>query len=118
MTVSGVSGYYLLVEKRKPHYRLADIQAVVSDASRRVFTETALDGGVAMGLDESQMREVVCSLTNRNLFKSMTTKFDHTVWQDVYHAMTQVGEMAYIKVTGYTDGRPPVIQFKRLEDKS
>jgi len=26
--------------------------------------------------------------------------------------------MAYIKITGYTDGRPPVIQFKRLEEES
>lgn len=71
-----------------------------------------------MGLEESQMREVVCTLSGKNLFKSMTTKFDHTVWQDVYHAMTPVGEMAYIKVTGYMDSRPPVIQFKRLEDES
>jgi len=30
----------------------------------------------------------------------MTTKFDHTIWQDVHHAMTPFGEMAYIKVTG------------------
>ena len=57
-------------------------------------------------------------MTTRNLFKSMTSSRDHTVWQDVYHAMTPVGIMAYIKVTGYADGRPPVIQFKRLEDES
>lgn len=105
------------MEKRKPHYRLADIQAVVADPARKVFTETALDGGAA-GLEESQMREAVCTLSGKNLFKSMTTKFDHTVWQDVYHAMTPVGEMAYVKVTGYMDSRPPVIQFKRLEDES
>lgn len=61
---------------------------------------------------------MVCALSNRNLFKSMTTKFDNTVWQDVYHTMTPVGVIAYVKVTGYTDGRPPVIQFKRLENES
>jgi len=44
----------------------------------------------------------------------MTTYRDHTVWQDVYHAMTPTGIMAYIKLTGYTDGRPPVIQFIRF----
>lgn len=106
------------MEKRKAHYPLANIQAAVADPSRRVFTATALDGGLAMGLAESQMREVVCGLGRRNLFKSMTTTFDHSIWQDVYHAMTPVGVVAYIKVTGYTDGRPPVIQFKRLEDES
>ncbi len=71
-----------------------------------------------MGLDEGQMREVVCALSTKNLFKSMTSKFDHAVWQDVYHSMTPVGVMAYIKVTVYTNGRPPVIQFKRLEGES
>ena len=103
------------MEKRKPHYLLADIQRVVADPANRVFTATALDGGLEMGLEESEMRAVVCKLTTRNLFKSMTTTHDHTIWQDVYHAMTPAGIVAYIKITGYTDGRPPVIQFKRKE---
>jgi hypothetical protein len=34
------------------------------------------------------------------------------------YSVARAGAMAYIKVTGYTDGRPPVIQFKRLEDAS
>ena len=106
------------MEKRKPHYRLADIKAMVADSSRKVFTRTAISGGRDLGLEESQMREVLCALATSNLFKSMTTNFDHTVWQDVYHSMTPTGVMAYIKVTGYTDGRPPVIQFKRLENES
>ena len=108
----------MLVEKRKAHYRLGDIQAMVADSARKVFTRSAIVGGRDMGLEETQMRDVVFNLTNKNLFKSMTTNFDSTIWQDVYHAMTPVGVMAYIKVTGYTDGRPPVIQFKRLEDES
>jgi motility quorum-sensing regulator/GCU-specific mRNA interferase toxin len=106
------------VEKCKPHYRLADIQAMVADLSHKPFTRTAIVGGRDLGLEEGQMREVVCALSGKNLFKSMTTTHDHTVWQDVYHAMTPVGVMAYIKVTGYTDGRPPVIQFKRLKEES
>jgi motility quorum-sensing regulator/GCU-specific mRNA interferase toxin len=89
---------------------------MVADYANKVFAATALDGGVEMGLEEREMREVVCKLTSKNLYKSMTTHQDHSVWQDVYHAMTPVGIMAYIKVTGYTDGRPPVIQFKRLEN--
>ena len=106
------------MEKRKPHYSLTFIQSMVADHLNKVFTATALDGGLEMGLEEREMREVVCKMTTRNLFKSMTTNRDHTVWQDVYHAMTPVGIMAFIKVTGYADDRPPVIQFKRLEDES
>lgn len=71
---------------------------MVADSSQRVFTRTAIIGGRDLGLEECQMREVVCALSNRNLFKSMTTQFDNTVWQDVYHTMTPVGVMAYVKV--------------------
>jgi motility quorum-sensing regulator/GCU-specific mRNA interferase toxin len=106
------------VEKRKPHYHLADIQHMVADPANRVFTATALDGGLEMGLEEIEMRAVIGRLTTRNLFKSMTTTRDHMIWQDVYHAMTPIGIVAYIKITGYTDGRPPVIQFKRKESAS
>lgn len=42
----------------------------------------------------------------------MTTHADHREWQDVYHGTTEDGVAVYIKITAYTDGRPPVIQFK------
>lgn len=42
---------------------------------------------------------------------AMTTFADHTVWQDVYHADTPNGKVAYIKITERSDGAP-VIQFK------
>lgn len=106
----------MIVEKRKAHYHLPDIQRRVADPANRVFTATALDGGLEMGLEESEMRSVIAKLTIRDLFKSMTATRDHAIWQDVYHAMTPVGVVAYIKITGYTDGRPPVIQFKRKDN--
>ncbi|MBI5440009.1 MAG: type II toxin-antitoxin system MqsR family toxin [Deltaproteobacteria bacterium] len=100
------------MEKRRPHYRLPEIQTVVADPASRPFTRTAIEGGRAMGLTETQMREVVCGLTPSSFYKAMTTEHDSTLWQDVYHAQIFTGETAYIKITGYADGRPPVIQFK------
>jgi len=35
---------------------------------------------------------------------------DHRVWQDVYHAATPVGRVAYIKLTLINER--PVVQFK------
>ena len=52
---------------------------------------------------------MVARLDRKNLYKSMTTHADHTIWQDVYHAPTRGGE-AYIKVT--LRDNAPVIQFK------
>lgn len=98
------------MEKRTPHYQLGAIQAVVAQVGISAFTKTALDGGRAMGLTSDEMLKVVAGLSRADFHKSMTTFADHTVWQDVYHANTPVGLVAYIKVTMRANA--PIIQFK------
>ena len=100
------------MEKRKPHYNLSVVQTLIADSANQPFTATALRGGLALGLTELEMREVVLALTPRDFFKAMTTHADHHLWQDVYYGITQHGDPVYVKITGFTDGRPPVIQFK------
>jgi motility quorum-sensing regulator / GCU-specific mRNA interferase toxin len=101
------------VEKKKPHYKLTGIQSIVADSTSRPFTVTALRGGLELGLDEQGMRAVVLKLKTNNFYKSMTTHSDNKIWQDVYHGLVAEGIGVYIKITAYTDARPPVIQFKR-----
>lgn len=79
------------MEKRVPHYALADIQAAVAKRGAGAFTKSALDDGHDMGLTLSGMLDVVATLGRRQFYKSMTTHLDHTVWQDVYHAKTDMG---------------------------
>ena len=62
------------------------------------FTATAVAGAAAMGFASDGMLSVVSSLTNRNLYKSMTSHADHTIWHDVYHADTSLG-VVYLKLT-------------------
>ena len=100
------------MEKRKPHYKLSEVQGLVADPASQPFTVTALRNGLALGLTEPEMRQVVLKLSRRNFYKAMTSHADHQVWQDVYHGMTEDGIVVYIKVTGFTGGRPPVIQFR------
>jgi motility quorum-sensing regulator / GCU-specific mRNA interferase toxin len=100
------------MEKRKPHYDLAEVKAVVADPRSNPFTATARRGGSFLGLTPQEMREVVLALSPNDFYKSMTTIQDNAIWQDVYHGITQYGDLVYIKITGYTDGRPPIIQFK------
>ena len=50
------------MEKKTPHYVLAEIQAIVAHESNRVFTRLALAGGLSLGLTEQEMRDVVLSL--------------------------------------------------------
>jgi motility quorum-sensing regulator / GCU-specific mRNA interferase toxin len=100
------------MEKQTPHYRLSEVQTMVADSGSRPFTVTALRGGLALGLTEPEMRQVVLSLSRHEFYKSMAAHSDPQVWQDVYHGRTQDGTSVYIKITGFTDGRPPIIQFK------
>ncbi|MFZ4539760.1 type II toxin-antitoxin system MqsR family toxin [Propionivibrio sp.] len=104
------------MEKSRPHYPLSEIQREVARRGAASFTKTALKNGLAMGLTVGQLVDVVRGMTRGNFIKSMTTHQDHTMWQDVYHAMTPSGVVAYVKVTGYTDGSPPVIQFKEKDE--
>jgi motility quorum-sensing regulator / GCU-specific mRNA interferase toxin len=100
------------MRKARPHYDLAEVKAMVSDPSVDPFTVTAKRGGLAMGLTPSEMRKTVLALSSSHFYKSMTTYGDHRVWQDVYHGVTPDGHLVYIKITGCSDGGPPVIQFK------
>jgi motility quorum-sensing regulator/GCU-specific mRNA interferase toxin len=100
----------LFVEKRKPHYDLATVQAAVRLRGADAFTATALIGAQVMGLEITQAIEVVCSMGRADFFKSMTAHGSSQVWQDVYYPDTPVG-VAYIKVTFRQDGSI-VIQFK------
>lgn len=68
------------MEKRRPHYRLAEVQKVVADPGTQPFTATALRGGLALGLTEPQMRHVVLALSRRDFYKAMTAHSDYQVW--------------------------------------
>ena len=105
-------GYFVPMEKRSPHHRLEEIQRMAADPESRPFTVTALRGGLALGLTESEMRRTVAGLDRGDFYKSMTTHADHRCWQDVYHGVTEGGIAVYVKVTACAEDRPPVIQFK------
>lgn len=66
------------MQKRKAHYLLATVKRLVGEG-RVSFTLTAVTGGAAMGFAADEMLDVVSGLTNRNLYKSMTSRADHKV---------------------------------------
>ena len=98
------------MEKRRPHYDLVEVQARIVVLGGSAFTQTALRGGLDMGLTRAEMLAAVGALNASCFYKSMTTHHDHTVWQDVYHSPTPRG-VAYVKITLVAD--TPIIQFKR-----
>lgn len=100
------------MEKRKPHYDLATIQADVVRLGVSAFTKSAMDGGRVLGLSSTVMLQVVSELRRSDFFKSMTTYANHAIWQDVYCPTLWGDVELYVKVTCRPQG-PPVISFKR-----
>ncbi len=98
------------MEKRIPHAKLTVVKALVAAGQVRT-THSARAGAVALGLEFSDMLEVILALVPAEFYKSMTTHADHTVWQDVYRPTTQVGAV-YLKLTVIDDVL--IVSFKEL----
>ena len=101
------------MEKRKSHYRLSKIQAIVVRDGMNAFTATATRNGRDMGLDDATMLATIAGMKGAMFYKSMTTHLDNTLWQDVYHVPLTGGQIAYLKLTRQHGA--VVIQFKSKE---
>lgn len=98
------------MEKRKPHYPLAELKRLLAAPATRRVTKTAMDSALGLGFDRSALYEIALSLKVTEFYKSMTTHADATVWQDVYRA-ERAGVALYIKLQVVT-GVGVVISFK------
>lgn len=85
------------MEKHRPHHSLAEIKQLV-EAGEVDFTQVALQGALSLGMFQEDILNVVCSLTSKDFYKSMTSHADHRRWQDVYHPKTDAGTI-YLKLT-------------------
>lgn len=98
------------MDKRVPHCKLSVVKALVAAGKVRT-THAARVGANELGLEFSDMLEVVMALTPVDFYKSMTTHADHTVWQDVYRPKTRAGDV-YLKLTVVNDVL--IVSFKEL----
>ena len=98
------------MEKRIPHNKLGVVKTLVAAGKVRT-TQAARAGAAELGLEYVAMLAVVLALRPVDFYKSMTTHADHTIWQDVYHTSTQVGDV-YLKLTVIDDVL--IVSFKEL----
>lgn len=85
------------MEKSTPHCRLTVVRSLLR-AGRVRPTVAAMESAGALGIEFKDMLVVVGSLTPADFHKSMTTRADYRVWQDVYRPMTKYGPL-YVKLT-------------------
>ena len=103
------------MEKRRPHYDLARIHALIDNKQSRVITTTAFNTAARLGFGVSEIVACVKQLTDVDFYKSMTTHFDHTRWQDVYRPSFE-GYRLYVKLQLSLQDQTVVISFKELEN--
>lgn len=94
-------------------YNLNAIKVAVAKLGAAAFTVSALEGGFAMGLTSVDMLAVVQSVTSNHFYKTMASKQNPGVWQDVYRVPAS-GGMAYVKFTLAATNPKVVISFKEL----
>jgi motility quorum-sensing regulator / GCU-specific mRNA interferase toxin len=98
------------MEKQTPHCKLSVVKTLL-DAGKSRATHSARLGATALGLELSEMLDVLKALKPSDFYKSMTTHADHRIWQDVYRPSTKVGDV-YIKLTVIDDVL--IVSFKEL----
>jgi motility quorum-sensing regulator/GCU-specific mRNA interferase toxin len=100
------------VEKKKPTYDLASIQAEFSSVATLRITRTARDSAEELGITMQGVVVVIQSIARTHFYKSMTSHADHKVWQDVYHVpVMDRGLVLYVKFTVNAVGKL-LISFK------
>jgi motility quorum-sensing regulator/GCU-specific mRNA interferase toxin len=98
------------MEKRTPHCPLVEVKRLAGEG--KIYpTTSASEGAALLGLEIDGIIEVVLALTMGDFYKSMTTHFDHKVWQDVYRPSTAVGDV-YLKLT--VSENVLIVSFKKL----
>lgn len=107
------------MEKRKPHYDLKKIKALLCSENTRIITDLSRDSAVPLGyMDDQDMISVIEPLNNANFYKSMTSYFNPKIWQDVYKTVDEEGKKLYIKLQISLDGEKAVlVQFKLDEQE-
>lgn len=84
------------MEKNTPHHKLAEIKRLV-EAEEVNITKVAIQGALELGMFREDILRVVCLLTNKHFYKSMTSYNNHKYWQDVYHFEADAG-IIYLKL--------------------
>ena len=87
-----------VMEKRKPHYALADIKAAFADPATLNRSFVSKQGADALGMNDISVVATIQALAAVDFEKSMTSYADHRVWQDVYRPKA-AGTELYVKVT-------------------
>lgn len=95
-----------IMDKYTPTYSLSSFKK-----SDFATTMTALKGAATLGMDFDGIKQVVSTMKKKHFYKSMTSKMNHKIWQDVYHVPFN-DMIIYVKFTEDTISEFKLLSFK------
>jgi hypothetical protein len=97
----------------KPTYALATVQSHVNTLKAAAFTASAINGGqIELGLTLAEMISTINSAKESDCYKTMPNNSIDGAFQDVYHLMTPLSDVAYTKFCLHPLSKV-VVSFKR-----
>lgn len=104
------------MEKRKPSYALEAIKAQFREPAGYKITVTAQDFAFnVLKLERGGVIELVQGITRQHFYKSMTSRRNHRIWQDVYRVPYEE-LLLYVKFTKIEEGWFLLISLKDKND--
>ncbi len=100
------------MEKKTPHYSLSAIKELIRKGCYQI-TATARDSAYHdFGLGEEDIINLIITTHINDFYKSMTTRADPRIWQDVYHVGVGGAGTAYAKLQIH-QGSTIIISLKK-----
>lgn len=104
------------MEKRRPHYSLENIKTAFATPETLNRTFTSKQGARSLRMDDHGVIAMIQALSSKDFQKSMTSKADNKVWQDVYRP-TWNGIDLYVKFTLDSQNHLLLISCKEAKDE-
>ena len=86
-----------MTEKWMPHHDLEAIKLAFSKGNGLV-TRIATQDAAGLGYGSEEITAIIQTMVKGHFYKSMTSNYDASVWQDVYH-VPHTGGTLYVKFT-------------------
>ncbi|MBN1984326.1 MAG: type II toxin-antitoxin system MqsR family toxin [Chitinivibrionales bacterium] len=104
----------------RAHYSLIEVQNLIRKPSSRLITHSATLSAANVGyLSDFDIVNRCLALKQSEIFKTMTSDVNPTLWQDVYRSQDPNGMVLYIKlqIKELKDGtKGVIISFKEADN--
>jgi motility quorum-sensing regulator/GCU-specific mRNA interferase toxin len=99
-----------MADKWMPHYDLGSIKSAFSTGNG-LFTRIATQDAAGLGYGSDEITAIIQTIDKGHFYKSMTSIYDASVWQDVYH-VPHAGGTLYVKFTDNGTTEFTLLSFK------